>query len=431
MAIKSGGIFRLVKVNSDNERPVSQALEVTALPTVFGIKDGKIVHMFQGMPKSEEHMKNFMMGLLMPGAKFDPPVPVKESEKYEELSLKLIKVAGAASFSFQKREMLQDRIFARLDELVEAQNGDLVDTEESVQILRSLLSNIISSPFETKFRRVNLANKVLSQKIANFQSCIAILKNVGFSQDGPDAMVIAKGKRVVNVAPLTVARDQLDKWIDKTRYDVAKAARARKDEQMLKELEESGALDEEEDEEEEKKEESVDPNQCIMKVRVEGKKKVHEVKMHADDPLSKVIESVPLLAGQKDEMQITCVAKRLIVKTTDEDAMRTSLRDCKLLPTAALVVKIGAGDNIGGSAKGSLAERAAAERKKKKGSHTMQSIGVYAKDDNLKGEMIDGGGGVMYEQDVSDTEDEAPEGDEAAAEYDTISANDEAQEDEN
>jgi len=45
--------------------------------------------------------------------------------------------------------------------------------------------------------------------------------------------------------------------------------------------------------------------------------------------------------------------------------------------------------------------------------------------------MIDGGGGVMYEQDVSDTEDEAPEGDEAAAEYDTISANDEAQEDEN
>jgi len=257
------------------------------------------------------------------------------------------------------------------------------------------------------------------------------LKNVGFSQDGPDAMVIAKGKRVVNVAPLTVARDQLDKWIDKTRYDVAKAARARKDEQMLKELEESGALDEEEDEEEEKEEESVDPNQCIMKVRVEGKKKVHEVKMHADDPLSKVIESVPLLAGQKDEMQITCVAKRLIVKTTDEDAMRTSLRDCKLLPTAALVVKIGAGDNIGGSAKGSLAERAAAERKKKKGSHTMQSIGVYAKDDNLKGEMIDGGGGVMYEQDVSDTEDEAPEGDEAAAEYDTISANDEAQEDEN
>ncbi|OEU21643.1 hypothetical protein FRACYDRAFT_287510, partial [Fragilariopsis cylindrus CCMP1102] len=53
MAIKSGGMFRLVKINSDNEKPVSQALEVTALPSVYGVRDGKIVHMFQGMPKSE------------------------------------------------------------------------------------------------------------------------------------------------------------------------------------------------------------------------------------------------------------------------------------------------------------------------------------------------------------------------------------------
>ncbi|EEC46985.1 predicted protein, partial [Phaeodactylum tricornutum CCAP 1055/1] len=41
MAIKSGGAFRLVKVNSDNERPVSTSLEVKALPSVFGLKDGK------------------------------------------------------------------------------------------------------------------------------------------------------------------------------------------------------------------------------------------------------------------------------------------------------------------------------------------------------------------------------------------------------
>ena len=47
MAVKAGGVFRLVKVNSDNERPVSAALEVTALPTVFGVRDGKIQHMFQ------------------------------------------------------------------------------------------------------------------------------------------------------------------------------------------------------------------------------------------------------------------------------------------------------------------------------------------------------------------------------------------------
>mmetsp|Transcript_12636 Transcript_12636/g.27354 ORF Transcript_12636/g.27354 Transcript_12636/m.27354 type:complete len:123 (+) Transcript_12636:430-798(+) len=39
MAVKAGGMFRLVKLNSDNERSASQALEVKALPTVFGIRD--------------------------------------------------------------------------------------------------------------------------------------------------------------------------------------------------------------------------------------------------------------------------------------------------------------------------------------------------------------------------------------------------------
>ena len=411
MAVKAGGIFRLVKVNSDNERPVSAALEVTALPTVFGIKDGKIENMFQGMPKSEDHMKNFMMGLLMPGSKFEPPVTAQQAEKFEELSSKLAKTAGAASFSFAARELLQDRISSRLDALVEAQNGDLVDTEESVQILRSLLSNIVRAPYEEKYRRVNLANKVLAEKVSKFPPCIAILKSVGFVQDGSDAMIIGKGKRVVNVAPLTVARDYLDKWIDTTRYDVAKAARKRKDEQDLRALEESGALDVEEEEEEEEEEE-VDPNRCDLKVRIEGKKKVHDVVMHADDPISKLIDSVPVLSGHTDELQLTCVAKRLVVKSNDEVAMKKSLRDCGLVPAASLVVKIGAGASTSPSpTKSSLAERAAAEKKKKKGSHTMQSIGVYAKDDHLKGNVIDGGGGVMYEQDVTDDEDEAPEGD--------------------
>ncbi|KAI2513952.1 thioredoxin [Fragilaria crotonensis] len=69
IAIKGGGAFRLVKVNTDNERPVSAALEVTALPTIYAVRDGKIINSFQGMPSGEEMMKNFLMGLLMPGAK--------------------------------------------------------------------------------------------------------------------------------------------------------------------------------------------------------------------------------------------------------------------------------------------------------------------------------------------------------------------------
>lgn len=41
-AIKAGGMFRLAKVNSDQERAVAEALQVTGLPTVFTVKQGKL-----------------------------------------------------------------------------------------------------------------------------------------------------------------------------------------------------------------------------------------------------------------------------------------------------------------------------------------------------------------------------------------------------
>ena len=41
-AIKSGGMFRLAKVNSDAERMISSTLDVTGLPSVFAVVNGKI-----------------------------------------------------------------------------------------------------------------------------------------------------------------------------------------------------------------------------------------------------------------------------------------------------------------------------------------------------------------------------------------------------
>jgi hypothetical protein len=83
--------------------------------------------------------------------------------------------------------------------------------------------------------------------------------------------------------------------------------------------------------------------------------------------------------------------------------MQKTLRQHGLMPSAAIVVKVGAGSP---AAESSTLKERAAKKSRKKGSHTMQSIGVYAKDDNNKAELIDGGGGVWYEQDVSDDEEE-------------------------
>lgn len=403
MTIKAGGAFRLVKVNTDNERPVSAALEVTALPTIFAVRDGKILNNFQGMPRSEEMMRNFMMGLLMPGATFDPPVTGEMKEKFAELSAKLAKTAGAAGFSFSARERLQSRMVTRLDELVDAYDGNMADAEESAVVLRSLLSNVIRDPYEVKFRKINLENKKIAATVGAYPPCLAILKSVGFGMESSGtSMVVGKGKTVVNVAPLTVARDSIDKWINTNRHKVAAAQRKRKDEEDRAKLD----LSEEEDDDEEE-EEDVDPDAVTLKVRLEGKKKAHELSLRADDTLADVIKKLP--GSAEDEFQITCVAKRLIVKSTDSDKLTKSLRSLGLTPAAALVVKMGINDNAASSSGSNLKERAAAKKSMKKGPQTMHSLGVYAKDDNAKGNLVDGGGGVMYEQDVTDDEEEGEE----------------------
>ena len=398
MAVKSGGMFRLVKINSDNERPVSQALEVSALPTVYGVRDGKIVHMFQGMPKSEDMMRNFMMGLFGAAA-FSPPVTADEKEKYEELTSKLIKVASGASFSFSAREKLTDRIETKMDDIV--QDDSVADVEGAASLIRTFLSNVVNNPYEEKFRKINLANKVVASKIGGNTSCLAVLKAVGFKKSGSE-MVLKKDKKVINVAPLVVARDTIDKWIQRNRKEMATAARKRKDE-----LDRAQLVFEEVDDEEESEEEieEIDPTSCTLKLRLDGKNKIHDAVLHQDDPLTKVLEELEI-NWEEDEVQITCVAKRLVVKSSDKQAMEKTLSEHGLMPAANIVVKVGAASKVDTS---SMKDRVADKKIRKTGSHTMQSIGIYAKDDNNKMELIDGGGGVMYEQDISDDEDEGEE----------------------
>jgi thioredoxin 1 len=416
MAVKSGGTLRLVKVNSDNERAVSQALEVTALPTIFGLRDGKILHMFQGMPKSEEMMKNFLMGLLIPGHSFNPPVTESQQQKYKELSTKLMKVAATASFSFSARERLQDRITTHIENLVQ-QVGNVFDAEQSVVTIRSLLSNIIRDPYEEKFRTINLSNKVIATKVAKYPACIAILKSNGFAKS-ESTMVIGKGKGFVNVAPLTVTRDAIDKWIDRTRYEVAREARKRRDEEdrvrIQAELAATKELDANNVDGANNTDEEIDPDACFIKLRIDGKKKVHDIALHADNPLSTIIDRLPNESKNViGEVIITCVAKRLVVKSTDDVAMSKSFRQHGLVPTANIVVKLPdrleatMATNSSSTGSNKLIDRVASKKKLKKGTHTMQSIGVYSTEDNAKGELIDGGGGTWYEHDVDDDEEDS------------------------
>lgn len=199
---------------------------------------------------------------------------------------------------------------------------------------------------------------------------------------------------------------------DKNRYQIAAANRKRKDEiervKLAAEAEERAKNVVETTNEVEEKEDEVDLKKCIIKLRVEGKKKIHDVKLDADDSLSALLEKLPCAVEDEETVQFTCAAKRLIVKSTDTEMMQKTLSDLKLTPTASIVVKIG--DGKAEVSRGSLAERASSAQKKKTGSHSMHSIGLYAKDDGNKAELFDGGGGVLYEHDVTDDEAEDENG---------------------
>jgi hypothetical protein len=44
---------------------------------------------------------------------------------------------------------------------------------------------------------------------------MSILKSIGFTQDGESILTVAKGKKMVNIAPFVTGRDMIDKWIGK------------------------------------------------------------------------------------------------------------------------------------------------------------------------------------------------------------------------
>jgi hypothetical protein len=139
-----------------------------------------------------------------------------------------------------------------------------------------------------------------------------------------------------------------------------------------------------------------------IQIRIEGKKKIYNAKLQVHEPLGSIFNVSPLAEMDHANTTITCVSRKLIVKSNDSSMMGKSFLELKLYPSVAIVIKCG---GIERSIKSlNLKDRAELRRVIKRGEHTMQSVGIYAKDDGAKGELIDGGGGVWYEHDVSDDE---------------------------
>lgn len=422
MCRKSNGLFRLVKINADEEKGlVSSVLKVTGYPTLFGIRDAKIINRSVGAPRSEEGFRSFMMEMVSGNP---------DNEELSEMTTKLIKMAGSASLPFSLRERMQTKTQQLLEKMLnEDCEGDMLQAENIAKKVRMLLSNVIAHPTDPKYRVLKLNHPVLNC-VATSKCGKSILKTAGFVTLGDVALNEMKLKvenpqaKVINVAPLNLVRDCIDKWMDVNRYEIAKAARKRKEDedriQLAKELE-AQELEEDEYDDEEESEDEQDPNISVVKVRLDGKKKVHEVEFQKDTSVQDVISQLTsTLDFGGEEIQLICASKRLILNSEET----RTLEQVGIYPSGSIVLKKAAsGSGVSSATKSSsIADRAKA-RKKKTGSHTMQSIGIYAKDDNAKGELIDGGNGVWYEHDVSSDDEEGveEEKEDVSAEEESIS----------
>ena len=91
-ATKSGGMFHLIKINSDKHREIAETLGVTGLPSVFAVNKGKVTDRFVGM-LPQDQLQTFIVRVV---TGFGERVQADQTteEELQQLSQKLAIFAG-------------------------------------------------------------------------------------------------------------------------------------------------------------------------------------------------------------------------------------------------------------------------------------------------------------------------------------------------
>ena len=135
-AIKSGGMFRLVKLNSDKERSITELLSVTGLPTVFAIDKGKFLDRFVGMLPTDQ-LQNFLVRLV---TGFGDRVQKDDITvaMLDEYTSSITNMIGLSSISFKKKE----KLYKLVDEVMNMDDAyqSNSSSQDDVDTLSSSLS---------------------------------------------------------------------------------------------------------------------------------------------------------------------------------------------------------------------------------------------------------------------------------------------------
>ena len=177
-AMKSGGMFRVCKVNSDNERAIAELLEVQGLPTVYALKSGSMTDKFVGM-LPQDQLQNFIVRLITNyGEKVQPEN--SDDKTLADVSMKVKNYAGMSALDFKKREKLKSLVD---DALLNSEGGIQADftVPDSVITALKYIKNVGKDINNKTFRVIKTGEgSTYREKVGSNACAVRLLEITGF-----------------------------------------------------------------------------------------------------------------------------------------------------------------------------------------------------------------------------------------------------------
>mmetsp|Transcript_31174 Transcript_31174/g.52609 ORF Transcript_31174/g.52609 Transcript_31174/m.52609 type:complete len:877 (+) Transcript_31174:43-2673(+) len=184
-AVKAGGMFRLAKVNSDEERSISSALGVSGLPTVFTVSNGKFADRFVGM-LPQDQLQTFVVRAISGYGERVQGKDISEKE-LEETTQKMTIMAGMASISFKKKEKLYQLVQGAMELDGAYAEGSNFALSQGVKTALLYIDNLRRDIRNAKFRKINTSSKAYAEKVYPSEAAMALLDIAGFKMIKPSS----------------------------------------------------------------------------------------------------------------------------------------------------------------------------------------------------------------------------------------------------
>mmetsp|Transcript_27367 Transcript_27367/g.82112 ORF Transcript_27367/g.82112 Transcript_27367/m.82112 type:complete len:362 (-) Transcript_27367:58-1143(-) len=158
----SQGTLLLKEIDPEAEAALVQALQAARLPTLYSLRDGRLMEAMVGMPKSMPDLATFIMKAM--GGSEDPQVPASRTQA-------LARIVGRASLGPAGREKLEQKV-------KEALKGAKDCDREAARTALNTLTQYLKHAYLGK--PIFLDNPIFSAKIAPVPPAVEVLKVAGY-----------------------------------------------------------------------------------------------------------------------------------------------------------------------------------------------------------------------------------------------------------